>query len=359
LTHTIELQEKYKYRFSPREILAQIRLDLWSKGVQTGYSSTYAWLAGQFGHFALGFFVLVFIRSVVYPEDGTLWNRIAPGALMGVLIAVKEWRDYRNAVKDAATAARFPMDKADVAKDAATAVWFVVMGIFIGEEAIAPFPWGLTLSLILVVISIFIGRWWLSRKKCFQQSDVPVVYRLSNVQIDFENSSEEKKLVNAILEFVSMKGDWRHMLISGPLQSGKTTLACAIGAEHTFRLGPARYLTYLAFLQISNLKRDPTSTQNRPLWSLEESNIIILDDIDISGSGPEIEAKRLLDAIRAEDLGKSNERRTIWVLSDVNQFERWRYALSSLFSTPILLVQLRGPKNRPVQPAKVVAKGFM
>lgn len=364
MNRTIDVPEKYRHRFTVREILSQIHLDLFSKGVQTGYSATYSWLAGQFGHFASGLIFVVLVRAF-YHTDGTLWNRIAPGAFLGFFIAFKEWRDYRAAVKDAAKAAVFPMDKADVAKDAATAVWFVVMGIFIGEALTARFPWGFRLSLILIVISVFIGRWWLTRKKCFQQSDVAVVYRLSNVRIQLSRGSQQS-LVNDILEFTSLKGRRQHMLISGPLQSGKTTLACAIGAEHTFQLGPARYLTYLAFREISKLKRDPTSTENRPLWPLAESNIVILDDIDMAmtggqsaaQSGAQSAAQTALNAIDPDDLENLRKRRTIWVLSDVNQTGVWQSALKSCLGDIFLVQLLRGPVDMPAQEARVVAKGF-
>jgi hypothetical protein len=112
-------------------------------------------------------------------------------------------------------------------------------------------------------------------------------------------------------------------------------LACAVGTEHTFQLGPARYLTYLAFRQIAQSGQDALSSKTRELWPWDKGNIVILDDIDLPAFGAiRLEPRALIDELRQlPNIDRLKKRRTIWVLSDVSQEEAWRRAISHVFET--------------------------
>jgi len=153
-----------------------------------------------------------------------------------------------------------------------------------------------------------------------------------------------------------LQGPEKRLLVTGPLSSGKTTLVCAIGTEHTFRLGAARYFTLAAFQETFNAKKDPKSTPLNRLWSWQESNIVILDDLSLD----------LLRRIEAETIeagsswkDRMQDKRIVWLLADVDKVEEWSREIERIFgATPAVVVLPLPEKPWGHKPARIVAKGF-
>lgn len=344
-------------RFSISELLAQAKADLWAKEVQTGYTTTYAWMANQLGHFALGFipvYVLIWtaflsgaVNWIKQFGEGTLWwaQFIIPVVWLAWFVN-KELGDIKEAIKDAEQANFFPMDGSDVRKDAGTAVYFFAAGVAVAVgDLVASWHdenhhW-YVLPLAIFVLQFFIGLfpayYWLSRKKCFQQADLPYIFRLANFPAKIEDPGPQQA-VSGIVDFTSLKGQWRHLIICGPLQSGKTSLASAIGTEHTFQKGKARYLAVLDFLQFADLDSDPSSSPDRPLWPWKEANILILDDLDPGLKDGDVVKREEIVAhlLKLKSLANLRSLRTVWLVSDDSHF--WQDKLA----------QVLGAKNEEI-----------
>jgi hypothetical protein len=350
---TVTVPEDKQVRFSIGELLVQAKADLWAKEVQTGYTTTYAWMANQLGHFALGFvpvYLLIWLALALASSlPDWIAHRFGQGSLIlaQVIIPVvylawfvsKEMGDIKDAINDAKKANVFPMDLGDVRKDALTAVYFFAAGIAVACADF--FTWHqenhlwywlpVAVFLAQILIGLFPAYYWLSRKKCFQQADVPYIFRLANFKIE---DPVARQAVPSILDFASLRGTWKHMIISGPLQSGKTSLASAIGTEHTFRKGKARYLAALDFLQFADLRSDPSSSVDRPLWSWNESNILILDDLDPGLRDGEVVKREEIVShlLKLKTLDQLRARRTVWLVGGDAQF--WQKKLAEVLAAP-------------------------
>jgi hypothetical protein len=350
--HTVTVPAGKQVRFSIGQLVAQAKADLWAKEVQTGYTVTYAWMANQLGHFALGFIPVYFLIWLAlastlvdwiksqFGEDSLLWAQFIIPVLWLAWFVYKELGDIKDAIKDAKAANVFPMDISDVRRDAATAVYFFAAGIAVASADLAAgwheenhhwywLPVGI--FLLQFLIGLVPAYYWLSRKKCFQQADLPYIFRLANFPPKIEEPVAQQA-VPAILGFASLNGPWRHLIICGPLESGKTTLASAIGTEHTFRKGKVRYLAALDFLQFADLESDPASSPGRPLWPWKESNILILDDLDPGLKDGDVVRKEEIVShlLKLKSLDGLRALRTVWLVSDDTRF--WQEKLARVLN---------------------------
>jgi hypothetical protein len=332
------------------EILKQIYFDLVSKGVQTGYSASYSWLADQFGHLGLGFISsagsgLIIAVILCLGHWGPLSQLVdaAPAFVLIGLFAAKEWNDYLDARNDAAEAGAFPFRKIDVIRDAATAVFYFTFGVAFERALAAHAKFGWLFWSLAISAGIAIGGFWLPRKMCFQRATLPAIFRLAN----FRNPSLQGSSDIALIErFVRLEGDKWHLLVVGPVSSGKTTLGCAIGTEASFRLAPARYFTLTGFGAAFQSNGNLGSTERNRFWSWQESKIIILDDISLD----------LLSGINPGT--KLSERRMVWLLANPNDKDAWEQRLTEVFDSKPAIITLTAPAARVEKSAKVLANGF-
>jgi hypothetical protein len=342
-----QLPAVHQQRFTFADLLAQAKADLWSKEVQTGYTVTYTWMANQLGHFALGFipvfiFLWTWLASGLFP--GLPLPAIIPAAWL-LWFVHKEYGDVRAAIQDAAAGNVFPFDKRDVVLDAATAVYFFAAGLAVAAADLAA-PWQnnplwywlpVALFALLFAIGLWPAGYWLTRKRCFQQADLPYIFRLANFPRKIAAPAIDAA-VPAILSFVAMQGPWKHLLICGGPLSGKTDLGAGIGTEHTFQLGSARYFDLYDFLQVADLPVDPASAPTRPLWPWQNSNIVILDDVDVF----EDEASQRLEILNRphviaklkslKSLPLLQQRQTVWLVGNPAKAQFWADALCDLLN---------------------------
>jgi len=341
-------------RFNILDLLKQAKTDLWAKEVQTGYTVTYAWMANQLGHFALGFIPVYFLIWLAlasglvgwlrtsFGEEGLRWSQFLIPVVWLLWFINKEQGDVQEAIADAGKANVFPMDAGDVRRDAYTAVYFFAAGIAVASADLVA-PWHndhrwywlpVLVFLALFLIGMSPAYYWLSRKKCFQQANLPYMFRLANFPPKIA-SPPASDSVPALLEFTSLQGQWKHLIICGPLQSGKTTLASAIGTEHAFAMGRARYLGAFDFLQFADLDHDPLASPNQPLWPWQQSNILILDDLDPGFQDDNIlnRAEILKQIGKLNSLNQLRSLRTVWLVGSEAHAEFWRTELARLLQT--------------------------
>src|SRR5205823_3763165 len=140
-----------------------------------------------------------------------------------------------------------------------------------------------------------------------------------------------------------------HLIITGPVASGKSSLATGLGTEHAFKMGIGRYTTLAKVLEYQERRKraaagavadrpevrgghvtDPLHQDfddGRILWPWDRSPLLILDDVDdLFGyyTGPAAgrmqRAEAIIAALRAEypevldALGRVP--RIVWVLTD-------------------------------------------
>jgi hypothetical protein len=249
-----------------------------TKDVQDSPTLSYVWLADQIGHFALGFLgtLAPAVAIAGLTACPVACTALIVGAVGALLFAAKEWRDYRaeRAHAWSVAAARpvpFAFNGGEILHNCLCACFYTYCGISIA--VLGAWRWwaGGVGFIILLAVALRVAFWWLQRKVAFQQADLPYLYRLANFPENFEPPEAGEAGAEEIIQGLICGGasSARHLLIAGPLRSGKTSLAAGIGTEYAFRLGIARFTSVLKLSQTgrrlpairdaSLASRDPTN----------------------------------------------------------------------------------------------------
>src|SRR6185312_4243180 len=94
----------------------------------------------------------------------------------------------------------------------------------------------------------------------------------------------------------------KHILLSGPLGAGKTSLAVGIGTEFAFSLGIGRYLTASKLVQsladTATVPDEIKMVDGQMLWPLRWCELLIVDDLDAGLSTTQGAYEHLVDPDR-------------------------------------------------------------
>jgi hypothetical protein len=302
--------------FSIKEMLTQIKEDLWCKEVATGYTVTYTWMANQLGHFALGFAPTIILSSIATAIFGAT-PLIALVALLPALFMIyKEQGDIGVEKKRSETnPGIFPLNIGDIKKNAWTANLFTAVGAAVAGSVslvgLIPVVGSLLPLIVLLGLTVpclFVMRYWLTKKKCFQQAGLPFTYRLSYFSENkIKNTLEEcQETINNFME-----GNIESLIISGPLKSGKTTLGVSIGTELAFRQTKVRYIELFDLLESISFVKIPPVHFAYVLWDLADVDVLIIDDVDMNKLN---QLDRLLSDENLANQFKS--KKIVWLLDD-------------------------------------------
>jgi hypothetical protein len=368
-----------------RRVLTQALHDLYgTKDVQDAITASYVWMADQIGHVTLGL-VPTLLLCWIWRGIWACW--IGPGgAPSGVVwyagLAVvtvlpfcywlyKEIIDFHDTQQRAGKV--FTFDADDIVWNVKTALlYFGIGGLF----AVASFVSGCAL-VIVVLLTLWpafrVAFWWLRRKLAFQQAGLPYLYRLANftVAIDHPTMLLVADLANLRQRTVRF---WkvcfgsdpirindprpiRHILLTGDLGAGKTSLAVGIGTEFAFALGIGRYLTAAKLVQIAadadHVPPRMDYDDGRILWPWKQCDLLIIDDVDAgvktaSGATAELiqpaDLEKALSDIGAAPLTWLGQRRSVWVLGNAAAAPAWKEAIAGLLgigTSEITIIDLK------------------
>ena len=339
-----------------------------TKDVQDSPTLSYVWLADQFGHFGIGFAGTLAVGGVIAGAFGwsPAWCAFGVGVLLAAWFVYKEWRDYRDEQSHAwSVLSRRPVPFAfnggEILHNCLCACFYTFCGIVIAVLGIWRWWAGLAAFAVLLLLGARVAFWWLQRKVAFQQADLPYLYRLTNFPENFEppqgGEPDAEDILHELICGATPK--IRHVLIAGPLGSGKTSLAIGIGTEYAFRLGTARFTSVLKLSQTGvamalgggvqprmprpnkspDWMPDNTTFQDgRVLWPYDDAELLIVDDLDggIADAGV-IDPKDMLAALRAapgrQFFAKFANRRTVWIAGAADRAAAWRDVVTQLVAT--------------------------
>jgi hypothetical protein len=363
-----------------RRVFTQVSHDLYgTKDVQDVITASYVWMADQIGHLFLGLvptLLVAWLISAIVPE-GWLRALLIAFSALGIFSywVSKERQDFKDTKERAGKI--FEFDSSDILWNVKTALTYFAIG---GVWAVAAFVGGWWWLLLTIVVTawpgVMVAYWWLRRKLAFQQAGLPYLYRLANFRSQMGpvldptvdmlvgrlcNLKQRKVSYLKVLFGLDRIPDHpelpRHVVITGPLGAGKTSLAVGIGTEYAFALGIGRYLSAAKLVQLA---ADPAAMpanqmeydDGRVLWPWRQCKLVIVDDVDAGvATAGGVDARliqpddfvKALTVSGADTLKWLGQQRSVWVVGDLKGAEDWRSAIAGVLGLKpddILIVEL-------------------
>jgi len=334
-------------------IRKQLVYDLIGKDSYRGVTLSYAWLANQSGHFALGFvptcFMYQWLRhcwAIEYPAKVAAWSIALLWLLFEVFNVLKSI--FFSKPKGGFT---FRPQWGNVVFDTATDVLVFAIGAFAASVAC---NWCHNLWiewLVAMLLFLYPAYYWYTTKICQQQADFPFQFRLSQWE---GGLTEEQKRTVLLFLAQGLNHQSQHLLVTGAINSGKTSIGIGIGNELAIQHQAVSYVTATKLLELFYLP-NPALENNR-LWHWRNAGTLIIDDINPSLPDginntfltPELVNKHLQNS----RMGKENkdallQQNVIWILGSGSggqaQLSDWQSMLQQLGVAPRQITCLHLP----------------
>jgi hypothetical protein len=173
-----------------------------------------------------------------------------------------------------------------------------------------------------------------------QQSDVPFLYRLANFPDNFEGADGAGIISNLVAQTAPQ---FRHVVLTGPLKSGKTSLAVGTATEFGYRVGLCRFISLVKLAQTGRgaaerrgLHPGTSFQDGRTIWPLRTVDLLVVDDAD--GGIPQLENPRadikqaLICQLGSDFFSLMKGRRTLWVAGTNDRAELWQELVAALLT---------------------------
>ncbi len=329
-------------------LLKQCKSDVHGKEVQSAATYSYLWSADQIGHMGVGIAFNFLAVFVVYHLLALFHsNPWPPAQVLGFLIvfgfaAYWEFTSYRTDVKHARPP--FALDKRLLTWNAVTAAGYMILG----DVMAVGFHIGGLASVFIVggalVVAFAVAPWWLRQKIIWQKAGLPYLFRLSDTHSSVLEEPAQV-LETLIAEAAPPCATPRQVLLAGPVGSGRTSLATAIGTEFAFRNKSVRYLTLDRLIEFATAPKahdnppvfgDDTGPLNIEYWTWLEAQVLVIDDIGpvigaLPGPGDlQTRFDGLLDGPLAAARSVLAERHTVWIVGDIGTGEHGMTTLARL-----------------------------
>ncbi len=329
-------------KISTKRVLKELITDFTGKDSHTGITLSYAWLANQFGHIALGF-IPAFL----------LFNFSKANAIMCAFLISSVWlifeivnviwsffsqKKLESKISSKQKLAKQKFKLGHVIFDTFTDLCFFTLGAFLFCLSITTTSnyWVLIFLIILAVYLFFASKYWYKTKMYQFYACFPFQFTLS--QWNFDMSTENKKHVNQFLDAKVLGGN--HMFIYGGFGTGKTSLGVAILNELSIHNNSCLYKS--ATKLFDAFFNDDEATEDK-IWNWRTANFLMIDDINPSNSvGNELVSPQKLlsfidtfQPVNLKNRDTLKDKNVIWVLgkkSPKNEIhhDEWKQMLLSI-----------------------------
>lgn len=308
-------------RISIMQMFRQVKKDLTGKDTINGYQPSYSWMANQLSHFGMGFVLTYFL---IWAVNSCICKNLFYWHLAAYIVASSIWTIMEliktiKEIKKQKNNGVFKPNTGYIWKDE-----FVDIGFFLFGTTTAFLGFLFNAKALLEFLGVFILLFlpimyvWIGHKMYFQQAGLPFFWRLSNII-----SPLTPIQVETISNFAKNKGETHVILIFGGKQTGKTSLATAIGTDRAIYNHVVRYYPFVKYLDAMELDNNQLYNPNIPdqQWPWREADILIIDDINPSGSNFLVTPAQFQNSINARidlhnNLDSLKNKRSVWVCGD-------------------------------------------
>jgi hypothetical protein len=354
-----------------KTIYRQLKQDLIGKDAYRGITLSYAWLANQFGHFALGFIPVPILYALFnfflkgekifllpYLPSAIVWLTWIAFEIVNFYKSVSRKKNETAIIKKAKEYFYRPR-RGHFYYDLYTDLGFFAFG---ASSALLLITFSVAVVWFCIAIAIMLiipSRYWYSSKIYLQRALYPFQYRLSQwkTYVSVQNK-------DAINRFMEEELSPLHLLLLGEDDYEKIHMCVGIGSEMSYQHKKCRYLTAIKAFECFYRKAAADGPAS-PLfsWSWQEAALLIIDDINPSHSDIKevISTNEFLEKINA-NYGAENkklltEKKVIWVLGNENtpkeEEENWKKMLLDIgvHAENIIVVNLSektGVNEKPV-----------
>ncbi len=127
------------------------------------------------------------------------------------------------------------------ARNAVIAATYISLGALLGFAFHSYLVPSLLISAVVVVAAIVLAPPWLRQKIIWQKASIPYLFRLADAAPTIKH--DDAKILLDLIEAGAPPDTPPHQIvISGPIGSGRTSMAAGIGTEFAFKQNKVRYL---------------------------------------------------------------------------------------------------------------------
>jgi hypothetical protein len=323
------------YTITARDVRRQLKSDLIGKDSHRGITLTYAWMANQFSHYALGFIptFLLYRYFAVHPDSeaalrfafsvSAIWLAFEAFNFLGPLF--KKHSLARLVYSDSTDNNNFKPAWKNIAFDTFTDLLFFWTGAFSASLACSYSFTSLYVLIALISLLVWPVRYWFHTKMYLQIAQYPFQFRLS--QWNNPIGEEQKKIIE---NFLNSNGKGKHLLIFGSQHSAVTSLAVGIATELSIRHHSCIYTTGM---KLCSMFFEPAPGREG-FWDWRSAEVLVIDDINPGQPIVEdlVTPEEFLNCLDTHSQNKMNreiikEANVIWVLGNApvekQVAERW------------------------------------
>lgn len=258
-----------------KTVLNQLKKDLIGKDSYRGVTLSYAWLANQFGHIALGFIPTFILHTSIKDIDG-YENSICASLMVLSFWFLFELYNFLGPLLNKNKKYMFKPKWLNIAYDTFTDVVFFGLGAFLYTLYVNGITDRTALT-VVILISIYLikaSSYWYLTKIYQYYANYPFQFRLS--QWDFNIRDEEKE---TILNYMESNSSGNHLLVFGSHHSGKTSLGVGVLNELSIKHKVCLYTSAMKLFSFF-LTKEKTKSNNHTIWSWKESEYLLVDDVN-------------------------------------------------------------------------------
>jgi len=315
-------------------ILEQLTFDLIGKDSYRGVTLTYAWLANQFGHIALGFIPTFLVYQIAKQYFKSIHLPIIIAIGVTSFWSLFELYNVVSPLFKNNQVYNFKPDLYNVIFDTTTDICFFAIGSFLAALAIKYTNYILVVNAMFITLVIYPSYYWYTTKMYQQEAKFPFQLRLSQWKTNLDENSK-----NTINQFVNENSAGNHLLVFGAYKSGKTSLSVAIANEQSIKHKKALYTSATKFYNLL-YEPNPNETELKisNLWSWRNTDFLVIDDINpsLKINGINVEPNTMYNLLNNSQFGNENIKaiqntNIIWVLGESSSnCCDWKQLLNSM-----------------------------